>query len=254
MAAGLSHTQVNVSIILAFLEYLTENSLSPDNIANYLAAIRAMFITYSLSTKPLQDEKIQLFIRAIKLNRPFAPTVPTIITEGMLKQILLASDSFHNPIVFKALYSFTFFSFLRMSNLLPHATASFDITRQLCRGDIFFSQTGATILLKWSKTLQDRREVRTIVVPNLGASPLCPCTLLRPMFMAVPADNNAPLFSIIRKGKIVTLTDSMARKHLKMLAAFLQFPHLTFHMFRKGGTTWAFQHGVSLQDIMAHGT
>ena len=74
------------------------------------------------------------------------------------------------------------------------------------------------------------------------------------MLQVLPGDTNAPLFSINQKGKFVTLTDSVTRKHLKALAALLKFPHLTFHMFRKGGTTWAFQHGVSLQDIMAHGT
>ena len=254
VAAGLSHNQVNVSIILAFLEYLVENGLSPDNIANYIAAIRAMFITYSLPTRPLRHEKLQLFMKAIRLNKPFTPNIPTIITEHMLTSILIACELFQNPLVFKALYSFAFFSFLRMSNLLPHTVAAFDITRQLCRGDIFFSDTGATVLLKWSKTLQDRREVRTIVVLDLGDSPLCPCTLLKTMLKVVPGNNNAPLFSIYQKGKIVTLTDSVARKHLKALASSLKFPHLTFHMFRKGGTTWAFQHGVSLQDIMAHGT
>ena len=112
---------------------------------------------------------------------------------------------------------------------------------------------GATVLLKWTKTLQNRREVRTIVIPDLGDSPLCPCTLLKTMLSAIPGDTNAPLFSIIQTGKLVTLTDSMARKHLKILASRLWFPHFTFHMFRKGGTTWAFQYGVSLQDIMAHG-
>ena len=150
----------------------------------------------------------------------------------MLRQILAACKHFQNPLVFKALYSFAFFSFLRMSNLLPHAVAAFDVTRQLCRGDIFFSNTGATILLKWSKTLQIRREVRTIVIPDLGDSPSCPCTLLKAMLRAIPGDSNAPLFSIIQKRKIVTLTDSVARKHLKTLASRLQFPHLTFHMFR----------------------
>ena len=139
VAAGLSLTQVNTAIILAFLEYLVENGLNSDNIANYLAVIRAMFITYSLSTKPLRDEKIQLFIKALKINKPFAPVIPTIITEDMLRKICAECEYLQNPVVFKALYSFAFFSFLRMSNLLPHCSVAFDITRQLCRGDVFFS-------------------------------------------------------------------------------------------------------------------
>ena len=145
VAAGLSLAQVNSPIILAFLEYLAENSLNSDNIANYLAALRAMYITYSISTKPLRDEKIQLFIKALKINKTFTPINPTIITEDMLGKILLECEKLQSPVIFKALYSFAFFRFLRMSNLLPHSAVTFDITRQLCRGDVFFSDLGATV-------------------------------------------------------------------------------------------------------------
>ena len=254
VAAGLSLTQVNTFTILAFLEYLAENGLNSDNIANYLAALRVMFITYSISTKPLRNQKIQLFIKALKINKPFTPINPTIITDDMLGKILLECEKLQSPVIFKALYSFAFFSFLRMSNLLPHSAVTFDITRQLCRGDVLFSDSGATVLLKWSKTLQNRSEVRTIVIPYLGLSPLCPCTLIKHMLHVIPGTSNDPLFSTFYKGKLVALTDSIATKHLKLVASRLNFPHLTFHMFQKGGTTWAFQHGVSLQDIMAHGT
>ena len=54
---------------------------------------------------------------------------------------------------------------------------------------------------------------------------------------------------------MLPLTDSMGGKHLKVLAAQLPTsPNLTFHMFRKAGTVWAFNNGVSIQDIMSHGT
>ena len=47
----------------------------------------------------------------------------------------------------------------------------------------------------------------------------------------------------------------MAGKHLKHISAVLglQKP-ITFHDFRRAGASWAFQHGVSLQDIQAQGT
>ena len=78
VAAGLSLTQVNSPIILAFLEYLAENGLNSDNIVNYLTALRAMFITYSISTKPLRDEKIQLFIKALKLTNHLLLSIPPL--------------------------------------------------------------------------------------------------------------------------------------------------------------------------------
>ena len=46
----------------------------------------------------------------------------------------------------------------------------------------------------------------------------------------------------------------MARKHLKSMTSKLHIPKLTFYMFRQGGITWAFDHGVDLQNIIVHGT
>ena len=50
--------------------------------------------------------------------------------------------------IFTALYLFCFFSFLRLSNIIPHAVNAFDSTRHLCVGDVIFSDAGATILMK----------------------------------------------------------------------------------------------------------
>ena len=76
---------------------------------------------------------------------------------------------------------------------------------------------------------------------------------MKQMLALTPGTVNEPLFSIINQGKLGPLTDSMARKHLKLIATHLHISNLTFQMLRKGGTTWAFQHGVDLQAIVAHG-
>ena len=144
------------------------------------------------------------------------------------------------PIVYQALYLLCFFSFLRLSNILPHSVNTFDITRQLCRGDLSFSPHNV-ILIKWSKTMQDRQSVSTITIPALGCSPLCPVTALTAMCRAFPATSNQPLFLYSRQGSFLPLTDSMARKQLKKFPTLLQFSkHFTFHDFRRGAT-WAFR-------------
>ena len=57
----------------------------------------------------------------------------------MLQQIVDISQTLDYALVFKTLYLFTFFSFLRLSNILPHSAYQFDPTRHLTRGDIIFS-------------------------------------------------------------------------------------------------------------------
>ena len=82
-----------------------------------------------------------------------------------------------------------------------------------------------------------------------------PVTLMQDMFAQIPGHNNDPLYRVPTSCALTVLTDSMARKHLNHISLDLQIaPTLTFHMFRKVGTTWALNHGVPLQDIMLHGT
>ena len=111
------------------------------------------------------------------------------------------------------------------------------------------------MVLKWSKTLQDRAKVVTISISALGQSKLCPWRALREMLAATPMDQDLPLFQVPSLTGAIPLTDSVARKHLKDVSRCLGFQKsFTFHDFRRSGATWAFRHGVSLQDIQAQGT
>ena len=58
---------------------------------------------------------------------------------------------------------------------------AFDSTRHLCVGDVIFSDAGATVIIKWSKTIQDRVSSTTVNIPSLGASALCPISALTSM-------------------------------------------------------------------------
>ena len=253
--SGLHISQVTHLTILAFMEFLSLNAFSPANIANYLAGIRAQCIIHGLDTTPFRHDQILLMHRSLKLNAPFTPRTTCLVTIEMLHQILKITETMPNPEVFTALYTFCFFSFMRLSNILPHSTKAFDLSRQLARGDIFLGPQVATVLVKWSKTMQDRKTVTTITIPNLGASPLCPVTALGALLKIQPGSENQPLFQLKRIHQWVPLTDSVARKHLKQISQRLnQSPSITFHDFRRSGTTWAFEHGVPLEKIKAQGT
>ena len=77
----------------------------------------------------------------------------------MLENIVKVASTLPFGTTFVPLYLLCFFSFLRLSNILPHTVNSFDITRQLARGDILYIETGAIVVIKWSKTLQDRKQL-----------------------------------------------------------------------------------------------
>ena len=229
VVAGLTIHQVTVTILLAFMESLVDQSFSVSNIVNYMAGIRSNFIIYGLDTLPFRDERIYLFQKSLKYTRKLVPKGTFVIDTDLLLCILSVSDTLEFPIIYRALYLLSFFSFLRLSNILPHTIKGFDPTRQLCKGDLIFSQDSIVIIIKWSKTIQNRRDTVTISVPSLGDSPLCPHRALKAMLLQLPGSSNDPLFQIPRNGGFVPLTDSVARKHLKKCQWCFNWPPLPSH-------------------------
>ena len=245
MVAGLP-LKVTVEILLSFLEYLHQNTITSAHMQNYLAALRSLYILHGLDTSPFRDQRLALYIKATQLQAPFTPKRVNLLDIHVLEQIIQQCDYFQFPIIFKTLYLLLFFSFLRLSNVLPHSVNTFDNTRQLARGDVIFTKDGALILIKWSKTIQDRKNFVTIAIPDLGASSLCPIKALKLMVHVFPAHENSPLFVLPRH---------TARKHLKDMSRALGFPSsITFHDFRRAGASWAFHQGVPIEHIRNHGT
>ena len=148
----------------------------------------------------------------------------------------MACKEFQFKSVFQALYLFAFFSVLRISNILLHTITSFDSTRQLWRGDVIFAPQHPTIIIKWSKTLQDRKTSTTNAIPVLGDSLLCPVKALKYMLHIIPGDKNDLLFQVISAGCRISLTDSATRKHLKNIFLNLKIsPALPFQVSGKQG-------------------
>ena len=220
-----------------------------------MAAIGASFIIYTIPTTPFTDDRLQLFLKSVKINSNFMPTLHSSITIDILHQIIQACTVLPSPETFTALYLFAFLSVLRLSNILPHSLKAFDSTRQLCRGDIIFSTSHAVVIVQWSKILQDRKTFATVAISVLDHSHLCPVAALQTMLQKIPGSNNDPLFQKFSAGRWVPLTDSIARKHLKKVSYLLNVqPTFTFHDFRRAGTSWGFHHVVSLEHIMQPGS
>ena len=181
VASGLSLGQVNIYILLAFLEYLHSNALTATNICNYLAGIRAFFILHGLPTDIFQDHRIQMFVKSLKINTPLMIKSNPVFSTDMLTHIVLQSQKFEFSHIFTPLYLLAFYSFLRLSNIVPHSFMSFDVSRHLARGDVIFAQTSAVVILKWSKTNQLRNKVNYVTIPVVPHSLLCPVVALKTM-------------------------------------------------------------------------
>ena len=66
-----------------------------------------------------------------------------------------------------------------MSNVAPHSRSKFDHGRYLLRQDVIFASLGAHILLKWSKTMQNRTAYQFVQVHQLSNVELCPVAAIK---------------------------------------------------------------------------
>ena len=153
--------------------------------------------------------------------------------------------------IFKGLYLLSFFSFLRLSNLVPHSCTGFSPLKHLARGDIIFKPGKILVLVKWSKTMQNNNQVKLISVPRIAGSPLCPVRAISNLLTLTPKGSNLPLFQYKQNSIWTPLTDTKVRRHFSLILSRLglQGSGYTLHTFRRSGATFAFNNNVDLQNI-----
>ena len=242
--------------LIAYLQFLETNKISAASMSNHLSAIKAKLALFGLPVYPFSDPRIKYFQKAMILHRPFKVTLKKIIDIHTLQLIVRACDFTYMGQVFKAVYTIAFFSFLRLSNLVPHCNKSFSPLYHLARADILFAPPGLQIIIKWTKTLQSRDAVKIIKIPSLGSNAICPVKAVKNLLHITPGHRNDPLFQYKTPKGWFPLTDNQVRSHFKLILRKLglQDSNLTFHAFRRSGATHAFNSNVNIQQIQSHGT
>ena len=171
-------------------------------------------------------------------------------------KLIKACDSLESHFTYKAIFLMAFFGFQGISNVAPHSYSQFDPSRHLTPSDIVFKKSTMTVTLKWSKTMQTRDRVHTIVLPKLGSSILCPVNALKRALVMHSPGHNDPLFQVFTRSGFQLVTESRLRKFLSHFNVKLGFDshHFTFHAFRRSGATCAYNAHVPLQSIKTHGS
>ena len=125
--------------LIAYLQFLHFNNISAGAMANHLSAIKAKMALFGLSTAIFQDQRLKYFQKAITLHRPFKAKLKSLIDIDTLMLIVRACDFTYMGQIFKAVYTLALFSFLRLSNLVPHTVSTYSPLQQLTRGDVIFA-------------------------------------------------------------------------------------------------------------------
>ena len=141
-----------------------------------------------------------------------------------------------------------------MSNIAPHSTKKFDPRRHFLRQDLVFNDESAHLIIKWTKSLQDSNSYHIIQLSSIKNIYLYPVRALRNLLSSRSLPPTAPLFAN-NFHPFAQIIDRHIRNALKTILTSRNI-HLQghrFHTFRRSGATYAFNHNVPLQNIMAHG-
>ena len=246
--------EFSLSNVLAFLECLIHNKISPKVVANYVSSLKTVSKLFFIPSGALYHTSVSLYLRSIAINLPYSPTPRGVFSLSVLQSISQSCDLLEDPELFRAIFLVAFFGFLRMSNVAPHSRAKFDPSRHILRQDVVFAYPGIHLILKWTKTLQERSSHHIVQLPQLDNKWLCPVRAVRNLLKSRQLPPNAPLFASLSPPHH-QIIDTPIRYALKSILRSLNYPlagHV-FHSFRISGATLAYDNSIPLQNIMAHG-
>jgi hypothetical protein len=259
LSYGLQDLDPVPQTLALYIEHLAQRFKSPRSVKNYVAAVTLLHKLLAIPFSAAQSFQVSLMLRAISTTMRHTPHPKSPVSVPILLQLCQACDTLGLwGAVLKCVILFAFFAFLRQSNLAPPHAGQFHPSRHTTRGDVHLSPSGLSLSLKWTKTLQAPISPIYIPLPTIPGSPLCPVRAYTLMVSQVPTPApTAPLFLMpSATGKLTVVAIPQLRSSFSKLVSQLHLSSKDFslHSLRRGGATLAFQSGVPLEVIKAHGT
>jgi len=247
------------SIYIAYLIFLSRSLSSYRSLINYINILKHINRALGADAKFMEDYDCYTIQRGIRrvLGDKVQHTLP--ITTDILISVCRSLDSSNIlHVCMRAVFLVAFFSFLRISNLVPYRKADVCLPDQLFlrRRDVTYATTGCFLRVHKTKTLQFREDIFDIPIPHISNSILCPVTALRLYCHLVPAAPDSPLFVLPGPQGNVPVLVNHFNAFLKRCIGGLGLDSRQFssRSFRKGGATFAFNNGAPTELIKAQGT
>ena len=249
-----------LSTLLCFLEYLTRFYASPKAVANVFSSIKLQHERLGLGLALFEHIRLRLALRSLPRTMRVATSPAVAFPATLLRPLVEAAEHLGQwATPFRALVLFAFFTFARLGSLLPVRGGGFDSSRFPTLGDLVRGRGGFALRLKHSKTRQQADG--GFLVPLFPARHLpCPVAAalrLRGAARGMGAGPASPLFASRPGGAsgVVSLVQPQARGMLGICLAALGLPRtaFSFHSFRRGGCSFAFEQGALESDLALHG-
>jgi hypothetical protein len=235
--------------------------VAADGIKKKLTSLRSFHVDMGYDVTVFHHPQVERVLRAIKRLTPHISRAPPRepLTKELLHTLLrqVNGDTAEGKQILAA-FTLAFAGFLRSGEFTYSAQDLNDTEYpfaewHITRASISFDPTVEMMHLHLpsSKTDPFRRGV-SIAIAADAENPFCPVNSMIAYFQATPfRDPRAPLF--VRQGGLA-FTREYVIKELQQLALAAGLPgNFTGHSFRRGAATWAWQQGISEDDIKVLG-
>lgn len=241
----------DVDLLLAFMQFLLDSDVSGPTIANYVSALKHELTLYNVNVQGFSHSRVTIMLRGIRVLKRVTPQIKSIISLPMLNSIINQCGILQYPFLFKAIFLVAFFTFLRLSNFAVSSASRFDPSKHFTVQDFVDCRT-PYLRIKWEKNWQLSSSPRSVFLPCLPSSNLCPVTALRRLLHHNKLNSRDPLFAATEG---IPITFHAIRKALAHILVSLGLPYnaFTFHSFRRSGASLAFNSEVPVSLIKAHG-
>ena len=165
---NLSPFPVSKPSFLAYLAFLSKSLSCYRSVVNYINILKHINRSLGEDLSFMHDDDAFLTLRALRRVMGDSVRITHPVTVDILLNIFHIFD-WSNPlhVCMHAAFLVAFFSFLRISNLVPYKASDMAAvnTYFLKREDVFFSAHGAVLRIFKTKTIQFRQRVLQIPLP-----------------------------------------------------------------------------------------
>ena len=111
---------------------------------NYLSRVQLLHLLAGKDISLFKSYELTIILKGLKLLAKHVPSRAPPITPDILLQLVSLVD-FSNPpeVTFMSAFLFTFFLLARVSNIVPHTSASFNPSLHLYQGDMVLPVLGS---------------------------------------------------------------------------------------------------------------
>jgi integrase len=240
----LAFPNISIFTLLSFIEFLNDNNLTVPTIKNYVSSIKTKFSSCNVSVEVFLSPQCTLTLSSLSKNYSPPVSIKPVFTPQQFVRLVTQCARMPLHIFYSTAFIFAYLALLRISNVAPPSSATFNPRRHLRRGDVILHPNYLSIHLRWTKTLQRYRQSARVKLYPIHNSPICPVTAFGTLQRSFPVHPTDPFLSYRSSGQLFIISQSDLRRALKRLVSAISLhSSLTFHSFRRSGASLAYASG-----------